>query len=110
MTHQQNAPNHGEKLWTWLKEATMFQLLIVLLKFGEIVMERKRSIRLLILEILSAILLATVLICFALIPAAEPIKSPQKHLARAGPIIDFLLVCKVQFLALMLSIIQSTTE
>jgi hypothetical protein len=63
----------------------------------------------LILDISSAILLACVLIHVALIPTFEPIKSPQKNLANARPMRDFLLVCTVQFLALMLSVTQSTT-
>ena len=61
------------------------------------------------LEILSAISFSTVLIHLALIPTFEPIKSPQKNLARARPILDFLLVCKVQFKALVLSVTHKTT-
>jgi hypothetical protein len=53
-------------------------------------------------------LFATVLIRFAFMPTSEPIKSPQKNLAKAQPMKDFLLVCIVQFLALMLSVTQST--
>jgi hypothetical protein len=63
----------------------------------------------LILEIPSAILFLTVLIYVAFIPTLEPIKSPQKNLARARPMIDFLQVCVVQFFALMLSVTQKTT-
>jgi hypothetical protein len=50
-----------------------------------------------------------VLIHLALIPTCEPIKSPQKNLARARPILDFLLVCKVQFKALVMSVTHNTT-
>ena len=64
----------------------------------------------LILGISSAILFLTVLIHVAFIPTLEPIKSPQKNLARACPMIDFLPVCVVQFLALMLSVTQRTTR
>jgi hypothetical protein len=60
------------------------------------------------LEILSAILFSTVLIHLALTPMFEPIKSPQKNLARAQPILDFLLVCKVQFSVLVLSVTHKT--
>ena len=63
----------------------------------------------LILEISSAILFSKVLIHVALIPTLEPIKSPQKNLARARPMIDFLQVCVVQFLALILSVTQRNT-
>ena len=62
------------------------------------------------LEILSAIIFSTVLIHLALMPTFEPIRSPQKNLARAGPILDFLLVCKVQFSALVLSVTHKTTR
>ena len=61
------------------------------------------------LEILSAITFSTVLIHFALMPKYEPIKSPQKNLARARPILDLLLVCKVKFSALVLSVTHKTT-
>ncbi len=61
------------------------------------------------LEILSAITFLTVLIHFALMPAYEPIKSPQKNLPRARPILDLLLVCKVQFSALVLSVTHKMT-
>ncbi len=61
------------------------------------------------LEILSAIIFLTVLIHLALTPTFEPIRSPQKNLARARPILDFLLVCKVQFSALVLSVTHKTT-
>jgi hypothetical protein len=61
------------------------------------------------LEISSAILLASVLIHLALMPTSDPIKRPQKNLARARPLIDFLHVCIVHFLALILSVTQSTT-
>ena len=61
------------------------------------------------LEILSAITFLTVLIHFALMPTYEPIKSPQKNLTRAHPILDLLLVCKVQFSALVLSVTHKTT-
>ncbi len=58
-------------------------------------------------RILSAILFSTVLIHLALIPTCEPIKSPQKNLAKARPILDFLLACKVQFNVLLLSVTHS---
>ena len=61
------------------------------------------------LEILSAISFSTVLIHLALIPTCEPIKSPQKNLASARPILDFLLVCKVQLSALVLSVTHKMT-
>ncbi len=64
---------------------------------------------LLILETLSTMQLASVLIHVAFMPMSEPIKSPQKNLATAHPMMDFLLVCIVRFSALMLSITQSTT-
>ena len=60
------------------------------------------------LDILSAISFSTVLIHFALTPTFEPIKSPQKNHARARPILDFLLVCKVQLSALVLSVTHKT--
>jgi hypothetical protein len=44
------------------------------------------------------------------IPTTELSKSPQKNLARAHPMIDFLQVCVVQFFALMLSITERTTR
>jgi hypothetical protein len=50
-----------------------------------------------------------VLIHFAFMPILELIMSPQKNLARARPIIDFLLVCNVQFSALVLSVTHNTT-
>jgi hypothetical protein len=46
----------------------------------------------LILEILSVILLAAVLIHFTLIPTFEPSKSLEKNLARVCPMMDFLQV------------------
>ena len=61
------------------------------------------------LDILSAIIFSMVLIHFAFMPTFESIKSPQKNLARALPMVDFLLVCKVQFKALVLSVTHSTT-
>mgnify|MGYP007121700953 CR=1 FL=1 len=61
------------------------------------------------LNILSAIAILVVLIHFVLIPTRKPIRSPQKNLARAQPMMDFLLVCIFQFLALVLSVTQSTT-
>ena len=61
-----------------------------------------------ILEISSVILSWTVLIHVAFIPTLEPIKSLQKNLARARPMIDFLHVCIVKFLVLMLSVMQRT--
>ncbi len=61
------------------------------------------------LDILSAILFSTMLIHFALTPMFEPIKSPQKNLARARPILAFLHVCKVQLSALVLSVTHKTT-
>ena len=56
------------------------------------------------------ILFSVVLIHVAFIPTSEPIRSLQKNLARARPIIDFLQVCVVQFLALMLSVTQEPTD
>ena len=61
------------------------------------------------IDILSAITFLIVLIHFAFTPTFEPIKRPQKNLARALAIIDFLLVCKVQFKALVLLVTHSTT-
>jgi hypothetical protein len=61
------------------------------------------------LDILSAIIFLMVLIHFACMPTFEPIKSPQENLARALPMVDFLLVCKVQFKALVLSVTHSAT-
>ncbi len=61
------------------------------------------------LKILSAISFSTMLIYFALTPRFEPIKRPQKNLARARPILDFLLVCKVQLSALILSVTHKMT-
>ena len=60
------------------------------------------------LQILSAIFL-TVLIHFALTPTFEPIKSPQKNLAKAQLILNFLLICKVQLSAVVLSVTHKTT-
>jgi len=60
------------------------------------------------LNILLAItFLLVVLIHFAFTPI---FRRPQKNLVRALPIFDFLLVCKVQFNALMLSVTHETTE
>ncbi len=61
------------------------------------------------LEILSAILFLTVLIYFASTPMFEPIKSPQKNLVTARPILDFLLVCNVQLSAVVLTVTHKTT-
>jgi len=61
------------------------------------------------LEISSAILFDSVLIHLALMPTSEPIRRPQKNLAKARPIIDFLQVCIVHFFALILSVTHSTT-
>ena len=61
------------------------------------------------LDILSAITFSIVLIHLAFTPTFEPIRNPQKNLARALPIFDFLLVCKVQFSALVLSVTHRTT-
>ncbi len=61
------------------------------------------------LEILSVISFLTVLIHFVFTPTFKPIKRPQKNLARALPILDFLLVCSVQFSALVLSMMHRTT-
>jgi len=69
------------------------------------------------LNILSAITFSVVLIHLALVvlihlaftPTFEPISNPQKNLAKARPMIDFLLVCKVQFSALVLSVMHITT-
>ena len=63
----------------------------------------------LILEISSAILFLTVLFRVAFIPTPKQIKSPQKNPARAHLMIDFLQVCIIQFLVLMLSVTQRTT-
>jgi hypothetical protein len=52
---------------------------------------------------------STVLIHLAFIPTSEPLKRPQKNLARARPIADFLLVCKVQFKALVLLVTHRMT-
>jgi hypothetical protein len=61
------------------------------------------------LNILSAIAILVVLIHFVLIPTRKPIRSPQKNLARAQPMMDFLLVWRVQLSALVLLVIQRTT-
>ena len=61
------------------------------------------------LEILSAISFSTVLIHFVFTPTFEPIKRPQKNLAKALPMIDYLLVCKVQLSELVLSVMHKTT-
>ncbi len=61
------------------------------------------------LDILSAIMFSMVLIHLALAPTFGPIRRPQKNLARALPIINFLFVCRVQFSALMLSLTHRTT-
>ncbi len=47
------------------------------------------------LKILSAILLSMVLIHFALIPTLELIRGPQKNLARARLMTNFLLMWRV---------------
>ena len=60
------------------------------------------------LKILLAISLSVVVIHFALIPTLEPIRRLQKNLARARPMINFLLVWRVQLSALVLSMMQST--
>ena len=62
-------------------------------------------------DILSAIMLLIVLIHFAFTPTFEPSMSPQKqkNLARACPIIDFLLLCKVQLSVCVLSVTHRTT-
>jgi hypothetical protein len=60
-------------------------------------------------DILSAITFSIVLIHLAFTPTFEPIKSPQKNLVIAQPIINFLLVCRVQFSALVLSVMLKTT-
>jgi hypothetical protein len=60
------------------------------------------------LEILLAISLLMVLIYFALIPTLEPIRRPQKNLARARPMINFLIVWRVQLSARVWSVMQST--
>jgi hypothetical protein len=61
------------------------------------------------LYILSAITFSTVLIHFALMPTFEPISRPQKNLARALPIINYLLVCSIQLSALVLSVTHKTS-
>ncbi len=61
------------------------------------------------LDILSAITFSKVLIHFAFTPTLDPIRRPQKNLAKALPMIDFLLVCKVQLSALVLSMMHNTT-
>ena len=60
-------------------------------------------------EISSAIVLSLVLIHVELMPTLEPIRSPQKNLASARPILDFLQVCVVHFFALILSVTHKTT-
>ncbi len=60
-------------------------------------------------DILSAIMLSMVLNHLALTPKFEPIRRPWKNLARALPIIDFLLVFRVQLSALVLSVTHRTT-
>jgi hypothetical protein len=60
------------------------------------------------LDILSAITFLMVLIHLAFTPTFEPIRRPQKNLARALQIIDYLLVCNVQFNALVLSVMHNT--
>ncbi len=61
------------------------------------------------LDILLAITFSIVLIHFAFIPTCKLIKSPQKNLARAQPMMDFLLVWSVQLRALVLSVTQRMT-
>ena len=61
------------------------------------------------LDILLAITFLMVLIHLAFTPTFEPIRMPQKNLARALPMFDFLLVCNVQFNALVLSVTHKTT-
>ena len=61
------------------------------------------------LEILSAISFSIVLIHFALKPTFEPIRRPQKNLARARPILDFLDVWIVHLSSLVLSVTHKTT-
>jgi hypothetical protein len=56
------------------------------------------------LNILSAIIFSIVLIYLAFTSTFELIMSLQKNLARAQPIIDFLLMCRVQFSTLVLSV------
>ena len=60
-------------------------------------------------EILSATSFLSVLIQVELMPSGESICSPQKNLASALPIIERLLVCKVQFRALVLSVTLKIT-
>ena len=60
-------------------------------------------------EILSATSFSSVLIHFELIPSGDPISNPQKNLAKAQPARDFLDVCRVQFSALVLSVIFKIT-
>ena len=59
------------------------------------------------LKILLAILLLIILIHFALIPTLEPIRRPHMNLARARPMINFLLTRRVQLSMLVLSVMQS---
>ncbi len=61
------------------------------------------------LNILLVITFLVVLIHFALIPTCKPIRSPQKNLARARPMMDFLLVWRVQLSVLALLVMQRTT-
>ena len=61
------------------------------------------------INILLAMMFLIVLIHFALTPTFEPIRTPQKNLAKALPIIDFLLVCNIQFSTLVLSVTHRMT-
>jgi hypothetical protein len=61
------------------------------------------------LDILLAITFLMVLIHFAFTPMLDPIRRPLKNLAKALPMIDFLLVCKVQLSTLMLFVTHNTT-
>ncbi len=61
------------------------------------------------LNIFSAITFSIVLIHFAFTPTFEPIRRPQKNLAKALLMIDFLLMCRVQLSPLVLSLMHKTT-
>ncbi len=62
------------------------------------------------LDILSAMTFSIVLIHCAFTPTFELVRRPQKNLAKALPIIDFLLICKVQLSAVVLSVTHKTTR
>jgi hypothetical protein len=86
-----------------------------LLEFGVVVgrfdgrKEEDFSLVRLSLDILLAITFLVVLIHFALISTHEPIRSLQKNLTRAQPMMDFLLMWRVQLSALVLLVMQRMT-